>query len=151
MIWKALIGPAESSPPLFHSIFKLSADTFGWNQLGLRIPSIVGYLTMMPCTYFIVNGYAIPVYGWIGALPGFLTFGQSYSVQARPYALLLGCSSLALLCWQQACRGHNRRLMLAGLWWSLATAISLHYCVMFSFAAIGLGELVRTVRSRRIV
>jgi hypothetical protein len=41
-IWEALVGHAESSPPLFHFIFKLSANTFGWSQIGLRIPSIIG-------------------------------------------------------------------------------------------------------------
>lgn len=41
-IWKARAGHAESSPPLFHLILKLSADTFAWNQFGLRIPSVVG-------------------------------------------------------------------------------------------------------------
>jgi hypothetical protein len=149
-IWKALAGHAESSPPLFHLLFKLSADAFGWNQLGLRVPSILGYLTMMLCTYFMVRRYAGPLYGWIGALSTILTFGVWYGVQARPYALLLGCSSVALLCWQQVCRNHNRRWMLAGLWLSLATATSLHYFAMFSFAAIGFGEVVRIGQRRRI-
>jgi hypothetical protein len=67
-IWEALVGHAESSPPLFHLIFKLSAHTFGWSQIGLRIPSIIGYLTMMLCTYFIVRRSLGPVYGWIAAL-----------------------------------------------------------------------------------
>jgi hypothetical protein len=149
-IWKALANHAESSPPLFHLLFKLSATTFGWNQLGLRIPSIVGYLTMMVCTYFIVRRYAGPLYGWIGALSSLLTLGVWYGVEARPYALLLGCSGLALVCWQQICRNRHRGWMLAGLWLSLTTAAGLHYCGMFSFAAIGFGELVRTVRNRRI-
>ena len=38
-ICKALAAHADSSPPLFHLVSKLSGITLGWSTLGLRFPA----------------------------------------------------------------------------------------------------------------
>jgi len=149
-ICKALAAHAESTPPLFHLVSKLSGITLGWSALGLRFPAMAGYFAMILCVYFVVRRYAGPLYGAIGALSSYLTHAPFYSTAARPYGLLLGLSCIALVCWQLAARYRARRLTLAGLWLSLATALGLHYYAVLSFAAIGLGELARTWRTRQI-
>ena len=118
-------------------------------MFGLRSPAIVGYLTMMVCVYFIVRRYGGPLYAAIGSLSGFLTYAPFYATDARPHVLLLGLSSIALVCWQQASR-HFRWLAIPGLFLSLAMAVSLHYYAVLTFAAIGFGELVRARRRRRM-
>jgi len=148
-LWRALMAHAESGSPVFHVVTKLSGDIFGWTTFGLRVPAMVGYLTMMQCVYFIVRRYAGPLYAAIGALSGFLTLAPFYSVEARPYGLLLGLSSIALVCWQQASK-HFRWLAILGLFLSLGVAVSLQYYAVLSVASIGLGELVHAWRSRRI-
>jgi len=149
-IYRALAAHTESSPLLFHLISRLSGITLGWNELGLRFPGIAGYLAMILGIYFIVRQRAGPLYATIGALSNYLTDAPYYSTEARPYGLLLGLSCTALACWQLAARHRRRWLALAGLWLSLATALGVHYYAVLSFAAIGLGELVRTWRTRQI-
>lgn len=149
-IWKALMAHAESSPPLFHLVSRWSGLTLGWTPLGLRFPAIAGYLTMTLCAYFIARRYVGPLYALVGALSGYLTYAPFYATRARPYGLLLGLSCIALVCWQQVCRGRGRRLALLGLCLSLATALGMQWYAVLSFAAIGFGELVRIWRSRRV-
>jgi len=114
-IYKALAAHAESSPPLFHLVSKLSGTTLGWSALGLRFPAIAGYLAMILCVYFVVRRYTGPLYAAIGALSSYLTKAPYYSTEARPYGLLLGLSCIALVCWQLAARYRVRRLALAHL------------------------------------
>ena len=105
---------------------------------------------MIVCVYFIVRRYTGPLYAAIGALSSYLTSAPYYSTEARPYGLLLGVSCIALVCWQLAARYRVRRCALVGLLLSLATALGLQYYAVLSFAAIGVGELVRTWRRRQI-
>lgn len=149
-ICKALTAHTESSPPLFHLVSKLSGMTLGWSALGLRFPAIAGYLAMILCVYFVVSRYTGPLYAAVGALSSYLTKAPYYSTEARPYGLLLGLSCIALVCWQLAARHRFRWLAVAGLWLSLAAALGLQYYAVLSFAAIGLGELVRTWRTRHV-
>ena len=149
-IYKALANHTESSPPLFHLVSKVSASALGWNGLGLRFPAMAGYLAMTVCVYFVVSRYAGPLYGAIGALSTYMTNAPLYETEGRPYGPLLGLSSIALACWQLAARGPARWLALVGLWLCLATALGMQYYAVLSFAAIGLGELVRTWRTRHI-
>lgn len=149
-IWKALLAHVESSPPLFHWITRLSGVTLGWSPLGLRFPAVAGYLAMILCVYFTVRRYTGPLYALIGALSGYLTYAPYYATRARPYGLLLGFSSLALVCWHLASRNRVRGITLAGLCLSLAAALSMHYYAVLTFVAIGCGELVRNWRRRRI-
>jgi hypothetical protein len=149
-IWNALMAHAEASPPLFHLISRMSGLLFGFTPLGLRLPAIAGFLAMMLCVYLTLQRYTGPLYAAIGVLATYLTVGPLASVAARPYGLLLGFSSIALVCWQQAARNHKRALALAGLCLSLAAAIGVHFYAAVSFFGIGCGELVRTWRTRRI-
>jgi hypothetical protein len=149
-IWRALAAHAESSPPLFHFVTRVSGGALRWSEFGLRLPAIAGYLAMMLSSYFIVRRYAGPLYGLIAALCGYLTNAPAYAAQARPYGLLLGLSSLALVCWQASSENRYRRLALPGLFLSLAATLGMHYYGVLSFAPIGFGELVRTWRARRI-
>ena len=147
---KALAAHTESSPPIFHLVTKLSCIALGWNPLGLRFPAMAGYLAMILVVYFVVSRYAGPLYAAIGALCTYLTNVPYYASEARPYGLLLGLSCIALVCWQRVARRQTRWLALTGLWLSLAMTLGMHYYAVLSFFAIGLGELVRTWRERRI-
>ena len=149
-ISKALAAHTESSPPLFHLVTKLSCRVLGWNQFGLRFPAMAGYLAMIVCVYFIVSRYAGPLYAAIGALCTYLTNVPFYATDARPYGMFLGLSCIALVCWQLATRRQMRWLALAGLWISLAMALGMQYYAVLSFVGIGVGELVRTWRTRHI-
>ncbi|MBZ5614900.1 MAG: glycosyltransferase family 39 protein [Acidobacteriia bacterium] len=149
-IWKTLAAHAESSPPLFHLISKLSGHALGWNGLGLRFPAVVGYLLMMICVYFMVRRYVGLLYAAIAVFASFLTYAPFYATEARPYGLLLGLSALAALCWQAVTQYRARWIALVGLFVSLGLAFNLQYFAVLTLAAIALGELVRDWRLRRI-
>jgi hypothetical protein len=148
-IWRSLMAHADASPPGLHVVTKLSAHILGWNRVGLRLPAMLGYLAMMLCVYFIVRRYAGSLYAMIAALAGFLTYAPFYATDARPYGMVLGLSSIALLCWQNS-SGRFRWYAVPGLFLSLAVAVSLHYYAVLTFAAIGFGEIVRNGREHRI-
>jgi len=63
---------------------------------------MLGYLVMMLCIFFIVRRYTTPVYALIAVLASYLTRVPAFAIEARPYGLLLGLSSLALLSWMRA-------------------------------------------------
>ncbi len=81
---------------------------------------MLGYLVMMLCIFFIVRRYTTPVYALIAVLASYLTRVPAFAIEARPYGLLLGLSSLALLSWMRATERRNRFGSLAVLCLSLS-------------------------------
>jgi hypothetical protein len=148
-MWNAVLNHAEAGSPFSDFVAKLSGQIFGRNTFGLRFPEIIGYLTMMLCVYAIVRRYASPLYAMVGALAGFLTYAPFYAVEARPYGLLLGLSSIALLFWEEAWHTSSWQAKV-GLFASLMLAVFVHYYAVFTVAAIGAAELVRSWQRRRM-
>jgi hypothetical protein len=79
-----------------------------------------------------------------------ITMALYYAFEARPYGLLFGFCGLALYCWQAATQGRLRVLSLTGLALSLAGAVSCHYYGIVAFGPLIVGEVLRSVRSRRL-
>jgi hypothetical protein len=79
-----------------------------------------------------------------------MTNAFKYVFFARAYALVLGFSAIALLCWQWATEGRCRVPALVGLCVSLAAAVSSHYYAVLSIFPLGLGEVVRSIRRKKI-
>ncbi|MGD0649233.1 MAG: hypothetical protein ABR971_14705, partial [Acidobacteriaceae bacterium] len=104
-----------------------------------------------------------------------LTASFRYSVEGRPYGLLLGLYALSLLCWQiattddapqptpgqsslpdgvqakpLAVRAGPRILPLIGLTLSIALAITSHYFGVLILIPISLGELSRIILRKRL-
>ena len=79
-----------------------------------------------------------------------VTIAYGYAYEARPYGLVLGFSSLALLCWQGAAEGPRRMWWLIGLAVSGAASVSSHYYAIFLLVPLGVGEIVRSLTRRRI-
>jgi hypothetical protein len=74
----------------------------------------------------------------------------AYAVEARAYGLMLALFTVAMLCWLNATRASRWSLWHAGLAIAIG-AMFLTHCFSLPFAAaIGAGELVRSIRSRRI-
>lgn len=149
-VWAALATGAEQTPPFFYAMSRADIHLFGTSGLALRLPELLAFALMCLCIFHIVARRTSAVYGFLAMLFPFMTTAFNYVFEARAYALVLAFSALGLLCWIWAAESRRRALALAGLAVSLAAAISSHYYAVLSLFPIGLGEVVRSFRRRRI-
>ncbi|MFQ3581192.1 MAG: glycosyltransferase family 39 protein [Chloracidobacterium sp.] len=132
MIWD---GP-DTQPPLFYLITRGIIDILGESNLTLRLPSTVGFWVFCISLYLFVRVSK----GSIIAASVALVFpcvihSSYYAREARPYALVLGCLGIALVCWQLREQKLYSIYCKVGLAISLSLAVSLHYFAIFSVFA----------------
>jgi Dolichyl-phosphate-mannose-protein mannosyltransferase len=149
-VWKGLATGVEQTPPLIHLITRADFALLGTSPLSVRLPEMLGFLVMCVCLFHFVSKRSSAFYGFIAMLFPLMTHAFVYVFFARAYALVLGFSALALLCWDWAIENRHRMLALVGLWASLAAGVSSHYYAVLSLFPLGLGELVRTIRRKKI-
>lgn len=149
-VWNALATGAEQTPPFFYAVTRADFSLFGTTALAIRLPELLAFAVMCICLFHFVSRRTSVFYGFIAMLFPLMTTAYNYVVFARAYALVLAFSAFALLCWQWATEGRHRALALLGLTVSVAAAISSHYYAVLSLFPLGLGELVRTIRRKRI-
>jgi len=149
-VWAALATGAEQTPPLFYVLSRADIHGFGTSGLALRLPELLAFALACICLFHVVARRTSAVYGFLAMLFPFMTTAFNYAFNARAYALVLACSAFGLLCWLWAAEGRRRALALAGLAVSLAAAISCHYYAVLSLFPLGLGEVVRSFRRKRI-
>lgn len=149
-IWNALLTGAEQTPPLSYVVTRAFWDIFGVTNLATRLPEIIGIWLMGLCLLVFVSRRTTFLYGFVAMLFPLLTEVFHYATEARAYALVLGFSALALLCWQWATEGRYRRLAVVGLGVSVAAAVSSHYYAVLILFPLTVGEFVRSVSRKRI-
>lgn len=149
-VWAALATGAEQTPPLFYAIARADIKVFGTSGLALRLPELLAFALLCFSLFQIVARRTTPGYGFLAMLFPFMTTAFNYVVEARAYPLVLCFSAFALLCWMWLAEGRHRVLALAGIAVSLAAAISSHYYAVLSLFPIGLGEVVRSLRRKRM-
>ena len=153
-----LHNPISLDPPTYHLLSHLSMDVLGRNAIALRLPALAGFLLFQLCLFFFVRRLASPRSAILAMAVPLLTASFRYSVEGRPYGLLLGLYASALLCWQLATEQdaptqtptRSRILPLAGLTLSIALAITSHYFGVLILIPIALGELARTLIRKRL-
>jgi len=150
--------PISLDPPTYHLLSHLCMDVFGRNPIALRLPALVGFLLFQLSLFFFVRRLAGDRSAIIAAVIPTLTASFHYSVEGRPYGLLLGFYALSLLCWQIATQyddsptniPHPSRLLpLTGLTLSIALAITSHYFGVLILIPVSLGELSRILIRKR--
>ena len=145
-IWQALAAGADLHPPAHYWFSHLSQAMLGSGEFGLRVPAIAGFWVLSLCVFFFVKQRTDALHGSIAMLLLFATGAQLSRLDARPYPIVLGCSALALLCWQLSGESRRRRIALVGLALSLFVAIMSHYYALFVLPALALGEWIRLRR-----
>lgn len=146
-----LTKPLSFDPIGYNALIYGAIHYFGTSALVMRLPSIVGYLLMQVCLYWMVrriaNEWTATVALALPALMGVVV----YSIEARPYAVMLGFAALTMLCWQTAARRNaGRTLALVGLALSLALAVNMQYYAVLLFIPLCAAEAVRMMESRRV-
>ena len=146
--------PISLDPPTYHILSHLCMDIFGRNAIALRLPALGGFLLFQVCLFFFVRRLAGDRAAIIAIAVPILTASFRYSVEGRPYGLLLGLYALSLLCWQIATLddgiARSRILPLAGLTLSIALAITSHYFGVLILIPVSLAELARTLTRKRV-
>jgi hypothetical protein len=148
-VWNALLTGAEQLPILFYVITRGSIALLGPTHLGIRLPEILGFWLMSISIYAVVRRVSSAAWALVAMVFPLITGAFYYAYEARPYALVLGFSSLALLFWQNAIRDRSRRLAAIGLGASLAAALACHYYAILTFVPLVTAQTVWCWRRRR--
>src|SRR5262249_17409305 len=133
-----------------HIITRISLSLFGINELTIRLPEVVGFWVMSLCLFRFVSKRSSALYGFAAMLFPLVTEAYYYAYEARPYAIVLGCAGLTLVCWQSAAEGHYRKVSLIGLAVSVAAAVSNHYYAVLLLVPLAVGEAARSIALRRL-
>jgi hypothetical protein len=141
---------ADQSPPSFYLLTHVLLKLLGESHLAIRLPEMLGVLLMSFCLFRFVSKRTTTLYGLAAMVFPLITIAYEYAYEARPYGLVLGFSSLALLSWQGATESPRRVWWLIGLAAGGAAAISSHYYAVFLLVALGAGEIVRSLARKRI-
>ena len=150
--------PISLDPPTYHLLSHLCMNILGRNAIALRLPALAGFLLFQLCLFFFVRRIAGDRSAIIAIAVPLLTASFRYSVEGRPYGLLLGLYALSLLCWQIATLDdpptdtapRSRILPLTVLTLSIALAITSHYFGVLILIPVSLGELSRTLTRKRL-
>jgi len=149
-IWNACMHGVDFNPPLLYLLTRWSQGIFGVNELGTRMPEVVGFWVFCLCLYRFTSLRANALAGFIALLLPLTTGGYWYAYDARSYGVVLGFFGLALISWQAAAtRGPRQWASVAGLAASLSSAALCHCYAFLLFIPLGCGELARTIIRKR--
>ncbi len=148
-----LHSPISLDPPTYHLLSHLSMQAIGRNAMALRLPALAGFLLLQSSLFLLVRRLAGHRAALVAMVFPLSTASFRYSVEGRPYGLMLGLYAAAFLCWylsaERSTNGTSRALPLAGLVIAIALCITSHYFGVLILAPVVAAELARTVQRRR--
>ena len=146
-----LTCPVSIDPLAYHVLVHFAIRLLGANAFAIRLPSLIGFLLMQICLFFFVRRIANERTAILAlALPALSTV-LYYSAEGRPYGMLLGLCSLAMVTWQTATRrGSRRTLPLVTLALATALALNTHYYAILFLIPLCAAEIFRTIENRRL-
>jgi uncharacterized membrane protein len=143
--------PVDASPPLMDLLIRGMIHIFGPTNVAGRIPSIFAFAAACLFVYLFIRRRCGTSFAYLGMALFASEAAWRYSYEARPYALLLAFTTLALLCWQKAAECHSQRgWALFGLTVAIAGAMLTQHLglVQLGFPIL-CGEIWRLHRTRR--
>ena len=142
--------PIEIEPFFYHGLTFLEIRLFGVSQLILSLSSLLGFLLMQVCLFCFVRRVASERAAVFALAFPAISGAFGFTVQIRPYGLLLGLFGLAMLSWQTAVRREaHRTWALVVLALTIALAINTHYYSFLLLVPLCAAELVRACQKRR--
>jgi len=149
-VWDAYAKGTDPHTPIASLFLKACTVLFGDNAVADRLPFSAFFLVLCVCIFQFVSKHCPAVYAGAAMIFPALTTAFYWATEIRGYAMVLGFTGLALLCWQQAGEQRGRVLAIGGLFLSLAGAICSHYYAAFLWIPFGLAELTRGWVRKRI-
>jgi len=143
--------PLSVDPLVFHVISHAAIRVFGAGAFAMRLPSLIGFLVMQISLFIFVRRVTnVKAAVFALAFPA-LTVALFYSLDGRPYGLMLGFYALAMVSWQAATRRESHRILpLITLALAGALTVNVHYFGILLFAPLCIAELFRTLQRRRL-
>jgi len=148
--WQMVKDGVDLNPPLLYAAAHESGELFGFNEIGIRLPSVLAFMLAMVCLLGFLRRRVGFVFGMCGAMIPLVTKAYPYSFEARPYALVLAGSALALFSWQTATENRHRVLALAGITLGLGMALLSHGFAGIVLIPFVMGEAIRSFSRKRI-
>jgi len=148
--WAALRDGVDLAPPLNGFATRAVRAVAGSGPIAARVPAMIGFWVMLLAIYAVVRRRGNATLALAAAFIPFFTAAYRYSDEARPYGLMMAFAALAWLAWAEAARGTRRAQFLPILGVALAAGLWNHYFAALVFLPIAAGELVRSIRDRRI-
>jgi hypothetical protein len=156
-MWVNLLNH-DLNPPLMYLLTRCSFRIFGVNTLATRLPEILGFLLWILCMFRFVRrrmGVSFAIFAVLVLLE---SDAFQFSIDARPYSLLLGFLSLAMVGYQEIegdpagnkCSPWRHRLGLAAVVVGVAGMLLSHMFGLLGLAGLATAELWRTRIRRRI-
>jgi mannosyltransferase len=147
-MYDALRHAADSNPPIFYLIERVSVSLVENEHIAFRLPSFVGFAIILWCVFLVVKARSDSTVA-LACTTAILmtTLYEPYATEARPYSMVAACIAFALVCYQRA--PATRWMCLLGI--SLALSEGLHYYAIFSivpFCAADVAFLLRTRQFR---
>ncbi|HVO99301.1 MAG TPA: glycosyltransferase family 39 protein [Bryobacteraceae bacterium] len=151
--WQRFLGGVlhvDLNPPLNALLVRASVFLFGDSPLTVRLPSFLGYLGASLVLFYLVRRRMGGVLG-LASISILWSFSFSpYAAEARPYGVLLFFFSLASWFWLNAAGRDRWTKSHAGLTASIVAMLMTHCFSPVFVAAVGAGELTRTITTGRI-
>jgi Dolichyl-phosphate-mannose-protein mannosyltransferase len=146
-IWNALKSGVDGNPPLFYLIERVASHLSSNEMLAFRLVSALAFACTFICLYIFVQRRSGARIALICAVLIFVTpLNNKYSLEARPYSLLVACLALALVCYQRLPAAR----WTVGLFLSLSLAESLHYYAVLACLPFFLAEIAHVFATSRI-
>ena len=143
--------PADGNPPLYYLLAHGCLRIVGQPELAIRLPSVAAFAVTLLCVHAFVRRRCDAISALFATFALSTAFIRFFGSEARPYALMLAFTALALVCWQSAVERRSGRLpALAGVAAAIAGAIaSHHYGVFHVGIPLAFGEVTRLVQRKR--
>ena len=146
-IWNALKAGVDGNPPLFYLIERVASNLSSNEMLAFRLISALAFACTFIFLYIFVQKRSGARVAFICAVLIFVTpLNNKYSLEARPYSLLVACLALALVCYQRLPAAR----WTVGLLLSLSLAESLHYYAVLACFPFFFAEIVHVFATSRI-
>ena len=146
--------PFSLEPPAFHLLLHAMNRLLPWHQeLASRLPSIASMLVTQVCVFRITRKLLHDSRVALLAMTLPLLFATfDFAAEARVYALLTALFALALAAYQETLERENKRRTapLIVLFGACTTAVLVHYYGLFLPVPFLVGELVKSIRSRKV-
>lgn len=149
-IWAAEQAGLDIMPPLNSMLTHLVFATVGGGHILTRLPPMIGVWIWTLAAFAIVRRRSDTMTGLGAMLLTLISGAGVVAYEARGYGVMLGLLALALFCWSEAACGRRRALYLPVLSLALAAGMWTHFYAALAVFPIAVGELVRTVRTRKI-
>ena len=150
-IWAALMAGIQTDPPVLQTLVHYLFRFFGEHIFLARVPAILGFCLMCVCLAILLWRHVPPIYAATAFFLPYATVLRVWSMDARPYGMMMGFSALTLLCWDAFgdLNSAYRTSWRIAFTLSLAATFSTHFYSILLLLPLAAGELTRWVLRKR--